>query len=478
MSTAECDVLVIGGGPGGSTISALLARKGRKVIQLEKDRHPRFHIGESLLPMNMPILERLGVMATVKEMGVVKLGADFSLGAEDDYVVYQFAHAFGDSPGNAYEVTRSEFDEMLFRHAAACGADSREGVRVERVDWDAPDGSGLRRVTAEAAGPGGEKLTFRAKYLVDASGRDTFLSKKLSLKRRNPSHGSAAIFSHFKGVVRRPGAEQGNISIYWFDHGWMWFIPLRDDVMSIGCVCDPAYLKSQKGTNEETLMATLRLAPAGFARLANAERIAPVRATGNYSYTSDRMAGPGFVMVGDAFAFIDPVFSSGVYLAMNGAEQAAVLVDEVLRHPEREAALQRAYEKRMRRGIGMFSWFIYRFNSPGLRWIFRHPRNVYRIQEAVTSMLAGDVFQNSEIDKRFHALKFIYAFRSIAELGSFAKSLRARMKNARTSFDQGTLAVDREGTVDREGLGGAAGESRAAVDEAGARGGASQDAPN
>ncbi|MFO0612019.1 MAG: NAD(P)/FAD-dependent oxidoreductase [Polyangiaceae bacterium] len=437
------DVLVIGGGPGGSTISTFLARRGRKVAMLEKERHPRFHIGESLLPMNMPILERLGVMSEVREMGVVKLGADFSLGGEREYITYDFADSMRDSPKNAFEVTRSEFDEMLFRNAAKSGVDAREEVTVTDVDV-VSNAKGGYGVTATAKKKDGTIETVRARYLVDATGRDTFLSKKFDLKRRNARHGSAAIFSHFRGVERRPGDQAGNISIYWFDEGWMWFIPLKGDVMSIGCVCNPTYLRAQRGTHEQILMATLAKAPAAFERMAKAERIADVRATGNYSYTSERMSGPGWVMVGDAFAFIDPVFSSGVYLAMNGAEHAAKMVDEILDHPEREAALHAAFDKRIRRGIGAFSWFIYRFTSPGMRWIFKNPRNIYRLRDAVTSMLAGDVFESFEIEKRFHALKLIYAIRSMAEIKGYVANLLQRRRNSKLGYDDGTLGVDED----------------------------------
>ncbi len=213
-----CDVLVIGGGPGGSTVSTFLARRGRKVIVLEKDAHPRFHIGESLLPMNMPILKRLGVFDKVEAMGVPKMGADFALGEEEGYQRYDFAFALGDSPASAFEVTRSEFDEMLFRNATANGVDTREGVRVKSVEWE---GEGpLRTVVARAVAKDQTPVEVRARYLVDATGRDTFLGKKLGLKKRSRDHGSAAIFSHFTGVERRPGNEQGNISIYCCsDHG-------------------------------------------------------------------------------------------------------------------------------------------------------------------------------------------------------------------------------------------------------------------
>lgn len=434
----ESDVLVIGGGPGGSTISAFLVRRGRSVIMVDKDHHPRFHIGESLLPMNMPILERLGVLDKVRAMGVVKHGADFTYPGDSEYKVYDFGNAYRSSPPNAYEVTRSEYDEMLFRNAAEQGVETHEGIRVTEVRFD-KDG-----VVADARGEDGTRHVFRARYLVDATGRDTFLSNKLKLKKKNREHASAAIFSHFSGVERRPGNQEGNISIYWFDNGWMWLIPLKNDVMSVGAVCHPDYIKQRPGTTEEFLLDTIKRCPEAWARFGKAKRVADVRSTGNYSYKSDRMAGPGFIMVGDAFAFIDPVFSSGVYLAMNSAEIGAEIVDDILREPHREAELQARFDARVRRGVGTFSWFIYRFTTPGLQWIFRHPRNVYRLQDAVTSMLAGDVFGDPEIEKRFIALKALYALRSAAEIKRYVKSFWQRRRNTQVGFSGGTLATDRD----------------------------------
>jgi flavin-dependent dehydrogenase len=425
------DVLVIGGGPAGSTVSTLLARRGHRVLVLEKDRHPRFHIGESLLPCNLPILEELGVLDEVRAIGVEKLGADFSLADDDRHTTYHFARAFHSTPGYAYEVKRSEFDELLFRNAQKSGVDAREGMRV--VELEQLDGArgGPKRTRAVAVDEAGEKHAFEARYLVDASGRDTFLSKKLGIKRKNKQHASAAIFGHFEGVTRRDGRDAGNISIYWFDHGWMWFIPLREGVTSVGAVCWPEYLKSREGSLEDFLWATIRKAPRAIERMKDAKLVSEVRATGNYSYTSDRMTGPGWLMVGDAFAFIDPVFSSGVFLAMNGARRAAEVVDEVLREPGREAALQRGYDAFVRKGLVTFSWFIQRFTSPGLRWIFKHPRNVYRIEEAVISMLAGDVFRDTPVRSRFRALRAIYAVRTLVELPDAIRNLALRRRNAK-----------------------------------------------
>ena len=404
------DVLVIGGGPAGTTAATFLARKCWKVALLEKDVHPRFHIGESLLPMNLPILERLGVLGQVKAIGVHKPGADFPMRGDGDSVnVFRFDRALDPKFGYAYQVRRSEFDALLFDNALASGVDARQRTRVERVDF----GNDGRPALVHARDADGNALAFLPRYLVDASGRDTFLGSRLKLKKKNAAHQSAAIFSHFRGVARRPGEEAGNITVERFAHGWMWLIPLRDDVMSVGAVCFPEYLKTRSGDNETFLMDTLRATPSVWARMAGAERIAPVHATGNYSYTCTRMHGPGWVMAGDAFAFIDPVFSSGVYLGMNGGEQAAKTVDAILRDPSREAAEQRAMDRRLRRGLRYFSWFIYRFTTPVMEALFAEPRNHLQLEQAVISMLAGDVFDNKAVRWRLRVFRLVYALTAV-----------------------------------------------------------------
>ena len=325
----QCDVAVVGGGPAGSTVAALLARRSYRVIVLEKAHHPRFHIGESLLPMNLPIFERLGVLEKVRELGVFKPGADFEADNDRGYNTYAFARALGDSPPHAYQVWRQDFDKMLFEHARECGADAREGHEVVQVEQFGP-----RDARLEVNADDGGRYRIQARYLVDASGRDALLSTKKKLRRKNVEHQSAAIFAHFRGAERRSGEDAGNISIYRFDHGWMWMIPLPDGVMSVGAVCRPDYLKQRKGRTVEFLLDTLKLSEGLRQRMRNADMIGnEVRVTGNYSYDSLRMGGPGWVLVGDAFAFLDPVFSSGVYLAMSGAEQAVTVVDAALRDP-------------------------------------------------------------------------------------------------------------------------------------------------
>jgi flavin-dependent dehydrogenase len=440
--TMDCDyeVLVIGGGPAGSTAATLLSRLGRKVILLEKAHHPRFHIGESLLPMNLPLFERLGVLDKVRAMGIFKPGADFEADNERGYNSFAFKRAIGNSPPHAYQVWRQDFDKMLFDHARATGAEAREGhevVSVQQINF--------RRSEVEVHAEDGHSYRITTQYVVDATGRDTFLSSKKRLRRKNNEHQSAAIFGHFRGAKCRPGEDAGNISIYRFDHGWIWMIPLPQGVMSIGAVCRPIYLKQRKGNTADFLMDTLNQNEGLRKRIEEAELIGgEVRVTGNYSYDSTQMGGPGWVMIGDAFAFLDPVFSSGVYLAMSGAEQAATVVDTALNEPRREAGLLRRLERRQRAGMARFAFFIYRFNGPIMDQIFRQPRNIWQMEQGVISMLAGDLFDSPKVVRRLRAFKFVYAITALRHLMRWRAEHRYRLEQARQQFTGGTTPLDRQ----------------------------------
>jgi len=422
----QCDVAVIGGGPGGSTAAAMLARRGYRVVALEKARHPRFHIGESLLPMNLLVFERLGVLDKVRAIGVHKRGADFESDTPAGYSTFAFDRALGSSPPHAYQVYRQDFDKMLFEHARECGADAREGVEVLAVDQAGP-----RDSTLTVRADDGSAYTVRAKYVVDASGRDGFIASKKKLRRRSREHQSAAIFGHFSGAQHRPGQDAGNISIYRFEHGWMWMIPLPDGVMSVGAVCRPAYLKTRRGQNVDFLMATLNSNAQLAQRLAGATLIDnEVRVTGNYTYDAAAMAGPGWILVGDAYAFLDPVFSSGVYLAMNGAEQAVEVVDRALREPASEAAAQRRMQRRVRVGMRRFAFFIYRFNGPVMANLFRNPRNALKLEQGVISMLAGDVYDSRPVWLRLQMFKLVYGVGVMLDLRRWWAERKLRLAEA------------------------------------------------
>jgi flavin-dependent dehydrogenase len=394
-------VLVIGGGPGGATIAALLAERGRDVVLIEKARHPRFHIGESLLPLNLPLFERLGVAGEIKRIGMPKYGAEFVSPWHDKAATFEFADAVDKSLPYAYQVRRSEFDEILFRNAQRRGATAIEGCRVTGVEFHATGAA----VTVRPED--GVEQQWQTRFVVDASGRDTVLANQFGIKRRNPKHNSAAIFAHFSGAARLPGRAAGNISLFWFDHGWFWFIPLHDGVTSVGAVCWPYYMASRRTDPEKFFFDTIAQCPALAERLRGATLSSPVTATGNYSYEVKRATGRNYLLVGDAFTFIDPVFSTGVLFAMQSAFAGADAIETCLDDARNAARALRAFDRAMRHGPKVFSWFIYRVTTPTLRNLFMGPGNP-RLQEAVLSVLAGDVFRGTPLGPRLFVFKTLY----------------------------------------------------------------------
>lgn len=428
----RCEVFVVGCGPAGSTIGALLAQQGRDVAVVDRVRHPRFHIGESLLPLNTPILQRLGVWDELKEIGMQKNAAEFESHARNTTVRFEFSMAFDKRWPHAFQVRRSEFDEMLLRNCARKGARVFEGVRVTSVEF----GDLARDTVVNLRLEDGTAQVWRARFLVDASGRDTFLANRLDLKQKNRSHATAALFGHFRHARRNSGSAEGNITIAWFEYGWFWFIPLKDGTTSVGAVTRPAYMKSRATDPTSFLMQTIALCPEIAARLTGAELIEPATATGNYSYQSERMAGEGYLMVGDAWAFIDPVFSSGVYLAMKSATMGADVVDAVLKDPARAPQLYREFDRTVRRGVSTFSWLIYRMPSPIIRKLFLAPRNLFGVQSAIVSLLAGDVFRWGPVRSRLYLFRAIYYLNALGALPTAFRAWRNRRRDLKVSIEE------------------------------------------
>lgn len=423
--TGTADVVIIGGGPAGSTAGILLAQQGYQVVLLEKAHHPRFHIGESLLPANLPLFQRLGVAEKIRAIGMEKRGAEFVSPWHGRGETFLFAEAWKKDMPYAYQVRRSTFDEILIRRAAQCGVTVVEGCRVRHVDLT--DGHRAERVAAVF--DDGRPVSWNAKFVIDASGRDTLLANQLGAKHRNRKHNSAAMYAHFQGAERYPGDRAGLISIYWFEHGWFWFIPLADGATSIGAVVWPYYMKSRNIPVRDFFLETIKQCEPLAKRLTDSELMSDVEATGNYSYTTDRSHGENFLLLGDAYAFIDPVFSSGVWLAMNSAVAGARAVDSCLRTPATAVAALRRFDRIMRLGPREFSWFIYRVTNPTMRELFMRPRNPLRMKEALLSMLAGDIFDGSQIWRSLFAFKAVYYLSSFYNFRRSLAAIRRRRQN-------------------------------------------------
>ena len=411
--TNDCDVLIIGGGPAGSTAAALLAERGRDVVLLEKATHPRFHIGESLLPRNTALLDKLGLREQVAAIGVHKPGAEFVSDATGQSVHFSFALGLDKQYTSSWQVRRSEFDELLFRTAAARGVRAEEGTRVTEMQFAPPGG----RAQVTAAGPDGELRRYAPRFVLDASGRDTFLAGKLGSKQSNKNNTTAALYAHFRDVERRTGELEGYITVHLAEDGWFWMIPLPDDVMSVGFVGDQSAFKGRRGSPHDLFMDRINTSPTVAARMRCAELLSEVTSTGNYSYRSTAAWGEGYMLIGDAFGFVDPVFSSGVLLAMTAGDLGADVADVWLDNPAAGRAKAQRVERDVTHAMHRISWLIYRINTPALRHLFMGPKNVLRMRDGLVSLLAGNLRGS------WNSVIPVLAFKSIFYAMSFAMRL-------------------------------------------------------
>jgi len=401
------DAVVIGGGPGGSATATLLAEAGLSVAILEKDRHPRFHIGESLLPHVLPHLARLGVLERVKAIGVLKPGAEFVSACGERTVEFRFARAMSPGPAHAYQVERARFDEILFRRAVEAGAVGFEETAA-RVVADTAEGCEV-----EATGPDGIARTIRGAILIDSTGRSTATAQMYREKRPDPNNTSAAIYGHWRGIERAPGDRGGNIRIHLTDPGWVWQIPLQGGVTSVGFVAPGAQMAARGNSVEAFFRAHCARHPALAAMIEGAEPVGRLSATGNFSYRAVRAYGPGHIKVGDAFGFIDPVFSTGVQLAITGAIDCAQTVLAIRARPGDRARLLEGYQRRITRRMAFVSWFIYRIHDPALRHMLMNPRDVLGVEGAVIALLAGDLDPGPRVAWR---LRLFRALRHVVKL--------------------------------------------------------------
>ena len=388
------DAIVIGGGPSGSTVATRLAQRGRRVVLLEKEHFPRFHIGESLLPCSMPLLEQLGAMPALNEHGfLVKYAAEFV--TADGSLARRYAFADGLIPGapSAFEVDRAEFDHLLLKNAVKRGVEVREGTAVTRFDITHEGAEVTARDSA------GTETRLSAQMLIDATGQTSLMAGKLGMREMDQGLKNFAVFSHFEGAERHEGKREGDISVVLVPGGWWWVIPLAGGRTSVGQVGPASMLRGRKPDEayfHEQIAATPYLAK----RLQNASRVGPVRTISDYSYVSKKLAGDRFVLVGDAGAFIDPVFSTGVYLGMVGGFRAADAVDAALtagRFSRREFV---AYESWVRKQVETYKKFVKGFYKPEFVELLMAPSDFLDLRAAITSLLAGFGVDRPEINAR------------------------------------------------------------------------------
>lgn len=354
----QYDAIVIGCGPAGAACSAVLASKGRRVLTLEREKFPRYHIGESLIPYTYFPLERLGMIGKMKASHFPKkYSVQFvSPSGKVSEPFYFFQHLEHEA-SCTWQVLRSEFDQMLMDNAREKGAEVVEETTVNELLRDGDKVVGVR-----ATGPDGKKSEYYAPFTVDATGRDAFAVSRQGWRVRDPYLNKIAIWTYYEGAQRDPGLDEGATTVaYVAEKGWFWYIPLPDDVISVGIVAEKDYLYKDSRDLETIFQREVKNNAWIESHVAAGRQVGPYRVTGEFSYRSRYCAADGLVLIGDAFAFLDPVFSSGVFLALRSGELAADTIDEALAAGDVAAARFEGYGAEMRQGIEAMRRLVYAF---------------------------------------------------------------------------------------------------------------------
>jgi flavin-dependent dehydrogenase len=395
------DVAIIGGGPAGSTAAALLARAGRRAIVFEREKFPRFHIGESLLPFSMKAFTRLGLHEKFIRAGFMKkFGGEMFGSCSEKGNKFYFKDAYRSQTDHAYQVTRADFDKVLLDHAAESGAEVHEETAVARVAF-------ANEHVDLAIGQNGSSRDIRARYVIDASGRNSVLGNQFGIKKTYDHLQKLSIFAHYDGVWRPEGIDATLTLLIRGIDRWFWVIPLTVERTSIGVVLDKEVFRNSKLSAEDFLEQATAEQPIIAKRMTNGRRATEVHVAADFSYRSTKLHGPRWLLAGDAAGFIDPIFSSGVFLAVFSGEQAADALQEVLDHPQRAKRLFRRYERMVNRAMDIYLRFVNAWYTKEFIEVFLAPRDVFGLPPAINAVLGGNIGNSFAIRWRMWVFYFL-----------------------------------------------------------------------
>ena len=386
MSEIVYDAIVIGGGPGGSSAATFLARAGKRVLVLEKEKFPRFHIGESLLPYNRIIFDQMGVLPKLEAAGLLKKwGAQFHVGNGTKMLKLVFRRGKFTREPSAFQVERAPFDHLLLKHAAESGAEVREGWSVTNFSLNTDD------MTVDVTDARGAKQVLRAKFLIDASGRGNVTGNLQKLRVAHEKLKKFAVFGHFAGVRLDEGEARGDTVIVRLENKWFWIIPLSEEKISVGCVMDAEEFARAKKSPEEVFDAIVESCTVLRERMAGARLLNQIQTTGDFSYHNKRLIDRRLLRVGDAAGFMDPIFSAGVYLAMHSGQLAAEFVGQSLAAGDDGARRFRAYERRVYDAMKFYWQMVEGYYTTPFMELFMEPRDKFSMPAAITALLAGEI---------------------------------------------------------------------------------------